>query len=151
MTTINSASGVAIELSTRLAKITIANGFNTDIGLRVMRGRRRIDDSHVPCIAIAEGMDHVIPGPGRFANAEIEQAYHFLAYDVCHPDHPNDKAHLIIKDLKRAVFSDGATLGGQVKKVDYKGRDIGPRGDGVGIVCASIEIVVKFVEDLANP
>lgn len=74
-----------------------------------------------------------------------------IAYDACHPDHPNDKAHLLIKDLKRAIFADGVTLGGNVLRVEYRGRDIGPRGDGVEIVCASVEIAVKFVEDLANP
>lgn len=151
MSTLNKASDVAAEIAARLAKITVVNGFNTDIGLKIMRGRRRIDDGHVPCVIVAEGLDKVTDGPGRFSNAEIVQDYLLIAYHSCHPDHPNDMAHLVIRDLKRAIFLDGGTLGNKVHKVSYKGRDIGPRGDGVAIVCASIEISVKFVEDLANP
>lgn len=151
MTTLNSASDVALAVAARVAGITIANGFNTDIGLKTMRGRRRIDDSQVPCAVIAEGLDVVTKGPGRFSANEIAQTYVLIAYHACHPDHPNDKAHEVIKDLKRAIFKDGTTLDGSVKRVEYIGRDIGPRGDGVSIVCCSIEIVVHFVEDLANP
>lgn len=151
MSTINQASVLAQEIAARMATVTVANGFNTDIGTRVLRGRRRIDDNQVPCIVIAEGLDTTTPGPGRMATSEIAQTYMLIAYHACHPDHPNDKAHELIKDLKRAVFKDGVTLGGKVPRVEYRGRDIGPRSDGVAIVCASIEIVVKFVEDLTNP
>lgn len=151
MSTINQASVLAIEIAARVATITIANGFHTDIGLNVLRGRRRIDDHQVPCVVVVEGLDTPTAGPGRMATAEINQSYMLIAYHACNPDHPNDKAHDLIKDLKRAIFKDGVTLGGAVPRVEYKGRDIGPRGDGVGIVCASIEIAVKFVEELTNP
>jgi hypothetical protein len=151
MSTLNKASDVAAEITARMGQVSIANGFNTDVGLRVLRGRRRIDDGQVPCIVIAEGLDQVTASPGRIPSAEIQQTYILIAYHECHPDHPNDKAHELLKDLKRAVFKDGVTLGGKVHRIDYRGRDIGPRGDGVGIVCASIEVEVKFVEDLTNP
>lgn len=148
---LNTASDVAVELARRMALVTTANGYLTNAGTRVLRGRRRIDDGQVPCIVIAEGLDQVSQHQSRMAMAEIEQTYILIAYDECHPDHPNDKAHSLLKDLKRAVFADGVTLGGKVRKVEYKGRDIGPRSDGVGIVCASIEIEVRFIEDLTNP
>lgn len=145
------ASDIAAEIASRLAGITVAAGFNTDIGLNVMRGRRRIDDNQVPCVVLVEGADDPTPGPGRIATTEVLQSYVLVAYHACHPDHPNDMGHDLIKDLKRAVFGDGVTLGGKVRKVTYQGRDIGPRGDGVAIVCANIEIQVMFAEDLTNP
>lgn len=151
MTTLKTAIEIATELSQRMALVTKAGGYLTDAGTRVLRGRRRIDDGQVPCIVIAEGLDQVTQHPSRMAMAEIDQTYILIAYDECHPDHPNDKAHSLLKDLKRAVFADGATLGGKVRRVEYKGRDIGPRSDGVGIVCASIEIEVRFIEDLTSP
>lgn len=150
-TLLNTASGIAEELASRMATITKANGYNTDIGVRILRGRRHIDDGQVPCTVVVEGLDDVAPHQSRIPQVDITQVHILVGYDECHPDHPNDKAHLILKDLKRAIFCDGMTLGGKVRKVEYKGRDIGPRADGVGIVCASIEIEIKFVEDLTNP
>lgn len=151
MSTFHQASQVAAELAQRLAKITVANGFHTDIGQRVLRGRRRIDDGQVPCAVLAEGPDTPTSAPGRLPTSEITQSYVLIAYHECDPDHPNDKGHELIKDLKRAIFADGVTLAAQVQRVHYRGRDIGPRGDGVGIVCASVEIDVHFIEDLTNP
>ena len=151
MSTLHSASDIAGVIAARLATITIANGKNTDVGLRVLRGRRRIDDAQVPCVVLAEGPDNPTPGPGRLPTCEVSQSYILIAYHACDADHPNDMGHLLLKDLKRAVFHDGVTLGGNVVRVKYAGRDIGPRGDGVGIVCASIEVEVSYVEDLTNP
>lgn len=151
MSTIHTAAEVSDLIATRLGGISIANGYFSDIGLRVLRGRRRIDDHQVPCVVIVEGADQPTPTPGRLPTVDIEQTYVLIAYHACDADHPNDKAHELLKDLKRSIFSDGVTFGGNVSKVQYKGRDIGPRGDGVGIVCASIEIEVRFVEDLTNP
>ncbi|PJC14276.1 MAG: hypothetical protein CO065_14680 [Comamonadaceae bacterium CG_4_9_14_0_8_um_filter_57_21] len=151
MTTFHQAAEVASELAARLATITVANGFHSDIGLRVLRGRRRIDDGQVPCAVLVEGADTPSSAPGALVTVEITQTYVLVAYHDCNPDHPNDKGHELIKDLKRAIFSDGTTLAKQVKRVHYRGRDIGPRGDGVGIVSATVEIDVVFVEDLTNP
>lgn len=144
------ASEIADELSKRLSNVTVAKGYKTEIGNTVLRGRRRIDDNQVPCVVLVEGPDNPTPAPSRIPQAEIAQTYILVGYDKCHPNHPNDKAHLMLKDLKRAVFGDGTTLGDQVRKVTYVGRDIGPRGDGVDIVCATIEITVSYVEDFAD-
>lgn len=149
MSTIKQASEVATEVEARMQQITTANAYLTEIGSKVFRGRRRIDDSHVPCIVIAEGDDQPRQN-ARLTTCQIEQHYILIAYDKCDADHPNDKAHQIIKDLKKAIFNDGTNFGNKVIQVSYTGRDIGPRSDGVGIVCASIEITVKFTEDLAN-
>lgn len=150
-TLLNKASDIALALTTRLSTITKINGYNTDIGTRVMRGRRRIDDNQVPCAVLVEAADSVTPAPGRLVTAEVKQRYILVGYYQCDPIHPNDTGHLVIKDFKRAIFHDGVTLGGTVRKVEYKGRDIGPRGDGVDIVCATVEVEVTFAEDLTNP
>lgn len=150
MTTLRSASDVAQLIEGRMQTINTTNGYLTEIGARVFRGRRRIDDSHLPCVVIAEGDDKVVQN-GRLTTCDVDQQYILIAYDNCDPDHPNDRAHAIIKDLKKAIFKDGTTFSNSVLRVSYSGRDIGPRADGVGIVCASIEIGVRFSEDLANP
>lgn len=151
MTTLHTARDAANAIAARLSTINVASGSITDIGLRVLRGRRRIDNEQVPCVVLAEGLDQINQASGRVPSCEVQQTYMLIAYHECDPDHPNDRGHDLIKDLKRAIFSDGVTLGGNVLRVEYKGRDIGPRGDGVAIVCASIEIVIKFIENLSEP
>jgi len=148
------ASDIAAELAARLATITKANGYNTDIGLHVFRGKRRLDEEHhLPCVVLVEGND--TPADDSGTNASLNQRYLFEAHDACDPDHPNDKAHLIIADLKRAIFSGepkhGLRLNGKAKQVAYKGRTIGAREDGAAIVFAGIHIDVLYTEDLANP
>lgn len=149
-TLFNKASEIAQELDTRLKTITKANGFETDIGLKVFRGRRNIDDDAVPCAMLIEGNDQPRSRAGKLATYEIEQNYVLGGYVPCDPDNPNDAAHALLRDLKKVVFSDD-NLGRKVKSVDYKGRDIGPRTDGVAIVMAIIEISVVYVETLSNP
>lgn len=151
MTVFNSAVEIAAELSARLARISVANEFNTNIGARVFRGRHKIDDSQVPCAVLFEGQDGVANLKNKLTELKIDQGYVLGGYDRCDADNPNDKAHLIIKDLKRAVFDGDATLGGKVRIVEYIGRDIGPRADGVAIVFAVIEINVEYAENLLNP
>lgn len=145
------ASEIAVELSARLATIKVADGFHTDIGLRVYRGRRKIDDEMIPCAVLFEGADDVSNPPGHPIEVKVDQGYVLGGYAKCDPDNPNDTAHLIIKDLKRAVFGGAATLGGKVRVVQYNGRDIGPRADGVAIVFAVIEIEVEYAETLLDP
>lgn len=152
------ARDIAQHLTTLMAGITIANGYETDIGVRVFRGKRKIDDSHVPCAVLLEGEDK--PGGTQgSASQQVTQSYVLGGYVECDPDNPNDAAHAIIADIKKAVFtladptraeeiSGTTTFGGRVKSVTYTGRDIGPRTDGVPIVFAVVHIDVVFVEQL---
>lgn len=151
MITFNTATQVAIELESRISKISIANGFNTDIGVKVYRGKRRIDDEAIPCSTITEGNDNPVSRPGRLPLIAIEQDYIVGGYVQCDPDHPNDAAHLVLKDLKTVLFADGGTWGGVTRIVNYKGRDIGPRSDGGNFVFAIVEFSVTYVEDLSKP
>ena len=152
------ARDIALHLTDLLAGISKVNGYETDIGLRVFRGKRKIDDTQVPCAVIIEGEDK--PGGSQGpASQQVTQSYVLGGYAECDPDHPNDTAHQIIADIKRAIFtcvnptraeqiSGTTTLGGRVKSVAYVGRDIGPRTDGVPIVFAVVHIDVVFVEQL---
>lgn len=152
------ARDIALHLNNLLAGITKANGYETDIGMQVFRGKRRIDDTAVPCAVLLEGEDSPAGTQGD-ASQTIVQSYVLGGYAECDPDNPNDRAHEIISDIKRAVFSvadatraeqirGSTTFGGRVKDVTYRGRDIGPRPDGVAIVFAVVHIDVKFVERL---
>lgn len=145
------ASDIAAELSARLAAITVANGCETDIGIRVFRGRKNVDEGMIPCAVLIEGTDTPTDRPGRLPAAVIKQRYVLAAYNTCDVDHPNDAAHAVIRDIKRALFKDGGTLNNKVSRISYSGRDIGPRADGYPAVFATVYIDVEYVESLAEP
>lgn len=151
MSIYTTAASIAAELFARASSIAIANGFETDIGLRVFRGRKNVDEQMIPCSVIIEGNDSPQDRPGRLPAASIRQRYVLAAYTNCDPDHPNDAAHAAIRDIKRAIFKDGGNLGGKVMKVTYAGRDIGPRIDGYPAVFVTVTLDVEYVEDLTNP
>lgn len=153
MTILTSASAIAAEISERLARISIANGCETDIGLRVCRGRRKIDEDMVPCAVLIEGDDQVKDRPGKLPTVELKQGYVLGGYVECDADHPNDAAHAVIRDIKRALWGvgDGGNFGGKVRAVSYTGRDIGPRADGVNVVFAVVQVDVEYVETLSQP
>lgn len=147
------AEDIALHLTALMGSITKANGYETDIGTSVARGRRKIDDDQIPCSVIIEGEDRLGDTAGRF-DIRVTQSYVLGGYDQCNPQHPNDQAHKIIRDIKRAVFTDKGhqnNWGGAVLKVEYRGRDIGPRADGVPIVFAIVHLDITYAEDVRNP
>jgi hypothetical protein len=154
MTVFVRAEDVADEVARRISLIRTANGSETDIGRTVMRGRRRLPgDDEPPCAVIIEGNDELEDSAGRSQTARIKVRQTFMVdgFDRCDPDNPNVKAHAIIRDIKRALFAGDRNFGGRVFEVVYRGRDIGPRPDGVALVQARVMIEVAFAEDLANP
>ncbi len=146
------ASDIAAALTERLEAIREEANCLTDIGRKVFRGKRKLDEGCIPCAVIVEGDDKVEGAqPGE---VKLSQNYILEGHAKCDPDHPNDTAHKIIADLKKAIFSverGEQKLGGICIRVAYKGRIISPREDGLDLVSAAIEIEVVFVEKLAEP
>jgi len=151
MSIFTTSQAVADEVAARLARISRANGFETDIGLRLFKGRKAIDDAQIPCCVLIEGTDTATDRPGRLPSVSIRQRYMAAAYVTCDPNNPNLAAHAAVRDVKRAIFAGDASFGGKVLRVAYAGRDIGVRADGSPTVYVSVEIDVDFVEDLSNP
>lgn len=145
------ASELAALVAARVATVRVANGFNTDVGLRVFRGRMSLNVKDLPCIILAEDADTVLEVKGT--KVRLSQRYIIEGHDTCDPEHPNDKAHLILKDIKRAIFGGDLSFGGSLRPNDleYAGRSIAAREDGTSICAASIEINLSYVEDLSNP
>lgn len=145
----STASIIAAELTARLQQISPANGYLTEIGARVYRGKLRLDESHMPCVVIVEGED--TSASAQAARCKTEATYLLEGHAACDPDHPNDMAHLIVADLKRAIFAGDLSFGRRAIACRYVGRDISPRTDGLALVSAHIEIAIEFVENLASP
>ena len=155
MTVFMKSAEIAAEIKTRLQGIRLANGCETDIGASVFMGRRKLPgDDEPPCTMVLEGDDSVDDTAGRRQTAQIKvrQTYVIDGFDACEPNNPNDKAHAMIRDIKRALFArDNRMFDQKVFAVDYLGRDIGPRPDGAALVQARVMIAVTFAEDLSNP
>lgn len=152
MALLQSAEPISEELVTRLETRTVALGAETNLGVKVYRGRRYVDDSMIPCCVLLEGQDEPQERNVR-TQYELLRSYAALAYLPCDPDHPNVAGHAAIRDLKRAIFGGDSksTLGGKVKEAEYTGSAIGPRADGASYVVATLEFQIRYVEDLANP
>ena len=145
------ANDIAVAISDRVATINVANGYETDIGLRVFRGRKRLDKTHLPCIVIIERDDTV--SDSRPTQAKVSQPFVIEGHMVCDPDNPNDTAHKIIADIKQAIFATNITYGEgkPLLPVKYAGKSIAPRDDGIEIVSAAVEITVDYVDSLRAP
>lgn len=146
------AKDIAAQVEARVSAIRISSGYLTDIGQRVFRGRRKIDPTHLPCIVIVEAEDRV--DDYQRARCKTAQSFVIEGHSKCDPDHPNDKAHDMIADLKRAIFSPtDQSFSGLVRPDDvvYRGRQINARDDGTDFVSADIHVELTFAEDLRNP
>lgn len=147
---VSKADELARAVAARLAGITAAGGYLTDIGARVFRGRLRLDPSALPCCVLVEGEDRLLSVSARH---EVKLAVPLLVegHAACDPNNPNDAAHAIIADLKRALFAEPANLGGLAREIRYAGRSIGAREDGLSQVSAVVEIEIDYVENLRAP
>ena len=143
------AEQIGNRIAARLPLFTKLQGAETDLGARVLRGRRKIETDHMPCVVLVEGADNQPKHNGRTTTISAQLVFALQAYVPCDPDNPNVAGHAAVRDLKRAVFGDPDVA--FVRTLTYQGRDIFPRGDGQGFVLAAIEFSVESVEDLAHP
>lgn len=150
------ASQLAAAINARISAITVANGYNTDIGATVYRGKRTANEDKVPFAFIIEGDDQVIEQTNMTARVVI--AYAVEGHATCDPDNPNDTVHLIVADLKKAIFGGDVTFGGLLRQrpgteptLKYQGRTVGEREDGAKVVGAGVMFSCEILEDLPNP
>lgn len=149
-------STLATRIAERLALITVAGGYATNIGTHVFAGKLKLDPvTEFPAVVLIEDDTRVeeYKGSSQSAVSKTVQRYLLVGHDVCDPDAPNEKAYEILADLKRAIFSGDRTFGQITRPNDvvYLGRRIAVREDGTAVISAGIQIDCKFVEDLTDP
>lgn len=146
------AKDVSDALTARIEQIKGSAPYSTDIGKKVLRGRRTLDEAMLPCTVIIEDEDGIEARGGLHGEkVKVAQTYFIEGHCACNPDQPNDKAHEILADLKLAIFGGDPKLGGAVFELRYNGRVISTREDGAEFVAAGIEIEAVFVEDVTAP
>lgn len=151
------AAAIAAAVATRLSLVTRANGYHTDAGLHVWRGRTAIDANELPSITLFEQEDQVeeqrIIAASTPATIDTNLLLPFVieASSQCDPDNPNIDGHTLVADIKRAIFSGDLTWGSLASHTRYIGRTIGPREGGEDIVTVTVQIRIGYTEDLAQP
>lgn len=146
---------LSIALTELLKLITSANGFASNAGDKVYRGRQHLDESAVPCIVIGEA-DDVPTGEIQYGKTvSVKQRFVLDAWVASDPDNPNDAAHDAIADIKRVLFANvnatggGGQLQNVCQRIRYVNRSIGQRPEGGNIVRGTVVIEVSFKEDLS--
>lgn len=143
------ASDIALAVFARASQITVANGYATDIGLKGFRGIKYLDPDSLPCFVLVEEENS---GQSRNVTRCLSTTTYVLeGHATCNAEHPNDAAHAIIADFKRAIFSGDLTFGQNVTDAAFKGYEIDPRDEGRDLVAARITFALSFVENLAAP
>jgi hypothetical protein len=138
-------------LKARAQKITIANGYATDAGLRVLIGRQVVSkDDTFPLIAMAVAPEPVLRGAGDRARLNLDVEFHALATaDVDDPLRPVED---LLGDLKRALFrKEDRTLNGAAIDVAYVGEGTLEREEGGAIVGVRVRLTADYVEMYGDP
>ncbi|THF61396.1 hypothetical protein E6C76_20145 [Pseudothauera nasutitermitis] len=154
---VSKAAAIAAAAADRLATITLANGYHTDAGQRIYRGRAVLDLEDLPAIVLYEEEDLVdrqragAAGQGEAVDIIIGLPFTIEATAACDPLHPNVTGHALVADIKRCLFSGDLLWGGLATGTLYVGRTLHPRDDGAGFVRATVQIRVTYSEFLDAP
>lgn len=143
------ASDIALAIFARASQISIANGYATDVGLNGFRGVKYLDPDSLPCFVLVE--EESASSSRNVTRCLTTTPYVLEGHAVCSPTHPNDAAHAIISDFKRAIFGGDLTFGQGVTEAAFNGAEIDPRDEGRDLVAARIRFSLSFVENLAAP
>lgn len=147
------AKRLVLEISSRCQQITVANGFHTNAGQQVFRGRVTFDAEADP-----------LPALSIFAHEEvIEQNMHDERMDVklniaifAHAEtdalNPLDIAEDLVADIKRAVLLlSNRSAGGLCQDIRYAGREAAPPEDGSNTTSVRVHFEVLYPEIYGDP
>lgn len=151
MSVFTSDEQVVTEIAARLQQVRKANGYLTDLGTTVHDGKVSVSDNDVPCVCIIETGDSVQSRPGKLPAFNIGVRFALVAYVPCDPENPSVAARAATRDIRNAIFAGDGRFGGKARQVNYLGRQIGTRADGVAVVMAVVEIEIEYVDQPAAP
>ncbi|MCB1890370.1 MAG: hypothetical protein KDH20_22380 [Rhodocyclaceae bacterium] len=140
-------------LFARVQQIDTVNGYATDVGIKAFRGRIGLQDDEGDCVTLVDLQDSSAAKPGRLSVEHlVTTRYAVEGHAACDPDDPLVVGHLLLADIKRAIWGPkDPTLGVGAKDLRYIGKAIEPPGEGGAMVVVTVELEVSFAEDLASP
>lgn len=144
----------------RLALITKASGFETDIGLHVSRARRTFDPSELPAVTVFETAEAPTGGSATDDNASmsIRHGFSVIAHVIADQDDTGRLLGGARADIKRALLSsdDAGVSGvhdqhGEIGPIFYLGSDAEPRQDGADLESVNVRFAVPYKEGFGDP
>ena len=128
------------ELETRLATISVVNGFNTELGASVFPAGTYLTEDDAPCLALYEarpdndGVMQVAAGMQTACGQEFVARYMvqaFIKRDEAQT--PLAVAQAAARDILRALMgaNHGALAGAKLHRIEGQGRGLTPKGGNV--------------------
>ena len=160
MTTI--AARIASVLAARLADIKVINGYETDAGLRVYRGRllsspEDLGDGPVVTIYPRDA----VPTERPIEDALEERVRHELHLSIIgqalpdDDDHPMDTGWALMGDIKRSIFRSISPLieGGEriSEAPEHAGARLAMPEPGERTAVAIVDVTVRYFQQRNNP
>lgn len=153
--TMSIADRVLSVLVSRLSGITVASGYNTNAGLKVLRARRVLDTYELPAIVVwndGEAPDGGASGASASMtmNMNITVDLHVLADQAT----TGADLELIRADAKRALLVGRggiADITGQIGTLTYVGADNQPRSDGQCTESVALHLIATYQEAYGDP
>jgi len=138
-------------VAARLAAITIANGYNTNIGRAVLRDRLEPGLEEMPCVLVVLGERSA--AETKTEAARVDMLITVLAYEQRDNDSEAQGADLLA-DIQRAVETGDMTLGGLVRDqygLTWQGDEIFMPEAGQNAVGARVVYSAPHVRKLGDP
>lgn len=149
-------------LTAALQEITIANGYASDLGAHVYRGREYFgDDQPLPMVAILESPDEDFQEPApRFSGANAGTWRIFIqGWVEDEMENPTDPAHILMADVKKRLAIEGKLalkhnafgMGGAVDSLAFTPGVVRPPDAISGRAYFWVVLHLRVVEDMTNP
>lgn len=155
------AQRIALVLATRLAQIKVVNGYETDAGLRVYRGRviTSSDDLEAGPVVVLyprHNADTETPVEGLETKVRNELRLSVIGQAIPEDaDHPLDLGFALMGDIKRALFQTLAPVieaGERIGETpEYAGSRLALPEPGEQTVVAAVDVTVRYFETRGNP
>lgn len=147
MPTPSTRSTALTAIKVKLQAITVAGGYFTDAGLKVIYGNAgHTKDDGLPRVVMSTAK----VSPETFT----QQAQQFKLPIVVEgertatdPVSPLDSAEELLADIKRALFAANTTLDGKVIDLHLVDEEVFDREDGALTVGARVTLVADYAED----
>ncbi len=149
-------------LTSALQEITVANGYATELGVNVYRGKEYFsDDQPVPMVAILESPDEDFQEPAPEFSGHNAGTWRIFIQGWVEDDmeNPTDPAHILMADVKKrlaieakkgrdfAIFGMGST----VTRLRFSPGVVRPPDAISGRAYFWLVLHLGLVEDLTNP
>lgn len=136
-----------------LGSVTTANGYHSDAGLNVVRCRKSLDPSELPCIVLWPGME--IAERADYGETFYSMRMGIAFHELLNGENPSVVVERMLGDLVQSVFSSGANGTQKILHVDsilYEsgGADTYPDTGALSVSCI-INLQVKYNYLYGNP